>query len=264
MVVMTKGSSCRSIIAGSSAVELYVLYRVARNGLVDGDTYLCAELTELEGNGVVAILRLLDRYEVGDVAFSQVGCCTGEGVSHFTSTCSCCCLRCDGRYQHLSRCGCTLVDSGRGTCGPCDEVILILAVVPVLDLLRGDAIVDGMFDAVNTDILPVGGVGLGGVGGVLNVLDKIIVEYDVSNGSGRGTLVAGNHELVAKEFCCLGACSIGTGHTLLYGTKDDRSLCFYYRSHRFIDNDVVTGTAGEDDTNCSNENVIRLFHIHFF
>ena len=61
------GSSCRSIIAGSSAVELYVLYRVARNGLVDGDTYLCAELAETELNGVITILSLLDSYEVCDV-----------------------------------------------------------------------------------------------------------------------------------------------------------------------------------------------------
>ena len=253
------GSSCRSIIAGSSAVELYVLYAVAGNGLVDGDTYLCAELTELEGNGVVAILRLLDRYEVGDVAFAQGSSSTGEGVGLSADS-----SRSDGRYQHLVGSGCTFIDGFLGTRAPCDEVILSLAVVPVLDLLRGDAIVDGMFDAVNTDILPVGGVGLGGVGGVLNVLDKIVVEDNVTDRSCGRTFVTGNHELFAQEICCLCACSVGTGHTLLYGTKDDRRLCFYYRSHRFIDNDVVTGTAGEDGTNCSNENVIRLFHIHFF
>ena len=44
-------SECNS----STTVEFYLLYRVARNGLVDTDTYLSTELTETEGNRFVII-----------------------------------------------------------------------------------------------------------------------------------------------------------------------------------------------------------------
>ena len=97
------GVRCRCIVRSCSAVELNVLNAITRNRLVDTDTHLGTELTEVEGDGIFffmsGVVCLLHSYEVCDVALAEVSSSTGEGIS-----CSGSSVGIDGRHQNLA-CG---------------------------------------------------------------------------------------------------------------------------------------------------------------
>ena len=273
-VISRSGEETRSssgIIRCCSTIELHALYRVSRHCLIDTDTHLGAELTELKGHRIFfiafGILGLLYRHEVSDVALAQVSSLTGESVGR-PKTCS---RRCGSNGGYSTDKNFTIsqfaldVDGSLFTCRPSNKVILSLAVVPVFDGLAGDATIDGMFDALLTDIFPVSRVRLSGMCRVLNVLHNIVVEDNVTNRRCFITLVTRHHELISQQ-----CCSLRTGLVCTGGLRSERAkrdghfLLCHGRWREGIVDDRIIAAADEGQRCGSHEEKILFLHNYYY
>ena len=102
-----------------------------------------------------------------------------------------------------------------------------------------------MLDDALAYILPVVGVGSGGVGCVLFVLNEVVVEYDGTHCTGGCAFVAADNELVAQLLSSLCANKVGTSHALTQGTEHDGGFCAFIAADVVVDNDFVTCATSE-------------------